>query len=196
MDDLLPNLEHVVRERLAEALRQDPALLTTRNWLGNTLLHVAAGTGDEQIVSWLLGLGADPRAEAEIGHTPLAAVANRTIHRTADAAEDGCAAAALLLGAGADVNARSGTERQTPLHMAARRGNVALGRFLLAHGAELAARSTRGETPLHRAVSCNQPAFVALLLEHGADPLVTDRKGRTPRDTAGSVAVAALLASA
>jgi truncated hemoglobin YjbI/ankyrin repeat protein len=196
MDDVLSDLEHVVRERLTAALRQEPALLTARNWLGHTLLHVAAGTGDDLLVSWLLRLGADPRAEAEIEHTPLAALANRTIHRAADSAEDGCATAALLLGAGAGVNARSGAERQTPLHMAARRGNVALGRFLLAHGADLAARSTRGETPLHRAASCNQPAFVALLLEHGADPLATDRKGHTPRDAARSVAVAALLAAA
>ena len=167
----------------------------------------------------LLRAGADPNAVDVQGHTPLAAVANRmaeaavdgdahnnagrngerdpgsgsgakdqaALRRQHDA--DGCAAAARLIRAGADVRVRSGPERQTALHMAARRGNVALAALLLDQGAEIDARTTLGETPLRRAVNLDQVAFAAFLVGRGADPSLPDRKGVTPLAAARSTAM-------
>lgn len=186
-----------VAERTLETVRiaveGDASLIVARNWLGHTLLHSAATGADPGVVAMLLELGAEVDARDELGHTPLAHLSNRLCDPASTPPDDGSRAATHLIAAGADVNARCGVERQTPLHMAARRGNVPLGRLLIAHGAELDARSTQGETPLHRAVSCNQVAFAAFLLHSGADAHLPDGKGKTPRHKARSPAVRTLL---
>lgn len=93
---------------------------------------------------------------------------------------DDVAAAEVLLGCGADVNAPSGdhplTEESpqlTPLHMAAYscRGDVpsALIDLLLRHGANPNARSWTGGTPLREAISRVNRGTVKALLKHGAD---------------------------
>jgi len=70
-------------------------------------------------VELLLQLGADPNATDAGGHTPLYCVGN-------ECSVDGAANIVRVLAqSGADVNANGGVKRCTPLHMAARRGNVA-----------------------------------------------------------------------
>ena len=55
--------------------------------------------------------------------SPVGNVAGRYVDRAERSAECGRLVAELLLRRGADVNTPSGPENQTPLHMAARRGN-------------------------------------------------------------------------
>ena len=77
-------------------------------------------------------------------------------------------AIAALLDAGASV--RGTGAGMAPLYRAARQGRTAIGRTLLAHGAELnAADALRGTTPLHAAAFYGHADFVALLIEAGAD---------------------------
>jgi uncharacterized protein len=77
--------------------------------------------------------------------------------------------AALLLAAGADVNAAVDA-RGTPLVIACRRGDPELVELLLAHGAEVD-RAPRGtSTPLAAAAHRDHLALVELLLSRGADP--------------------------
>jgi ankyrin repeat protein len=76
--------------------------------------------------------------------------------------------AEFLLGAGADVHARS--LGQTSLHIAASKGHVELAQLFLDHGADInATANVRGAslTPLAVAVQAKQEKMTALLKERG-----------------------------
>jgi ankyrin repeat protein len=72
-----------------------------------------------------------------------------------------------LIAAGADVNARSGVTRATALHMAARRGYLAIAQALLECGAAINVRDRKGDTPLERAANCRRAAVVQMLRASG-----------------------------
>ena len=77
---------------------------------------------------------------------------------------------AVLLAAGAQVNARS-LDGETPLHVAARMNrNPAVVAQLVEGGADLNARDRNGNTPLHASRDNGSSAVPLLLLELGADP--------------------------
>jgi ankyrin repeat protein len=63
---------------------------------------------------------------------------------------------AILVEAGANVKARERVKGCSALHVAARRGNVAVARALLEWGADIEARDKYGDTPLHRACASNK----------------------------------------
>ena len=72
----------------------------------------------------------------------------------------------LLLGSGADVNARQ-EGGWTALHAAAQDGDTPMIASLLAHGADANARNDAGQTPLTIARSHGQAEAVELLGQHG-----------------------------
>ena len=162
-------LEYVRRRLLA-----DPALARERYTRHRTLLHGASAAGSLTIVELLLRLGADPHATDEAGHTPLYCVGNEC------SVTGGGHMVRALVQAGADVNAHGGVKQCTPLHMAARRGNVEVAEALLDCGADLEARDSLGETPLRRAVNCGKAGVAALLVSRGADVHSRGSKGLTP----------------
>ena len=83
----------------------------------------------------------------------------------------------LLLGSGADVNARNDVEA-TALILGA--GNAEKARMLVEKGADVNAHSKLGRTPLMIAASCDGcAATVKLLLDKGADPKAADKHGNT-----------------
>ena len=91
----------------------------------------------------------------------------------------------LLLGSGADVNAKNDLEA-TALILGA--GNPEKARMLVEKGADVNARSKLGRTPLMIAAGCDGcSATVKLLLDKGADPNATDKEGVLP--AAAAVAV-------
>jgi hemoglobin len=116
---------------------------------GRTMLHMAAGAGNLAVVEYLLDQGYDPT----VG---LGAVAN-------ECRVGGGEIVRAFVRAGGDVNARHGANQCTPLHMAARRGNVEIARTLLEYGADPKARDRKRDTPLQRAINCRKPAVAALL---------------------------------
>jgi hemoglobin len=187
--DPLLAFRNLTRERLAKCLEQDPALVHRQDGSGRTLLHAASGAWDVDRVTLLLERGAVVEGEP----SPLCSVANRYVDRVERSSGAGKIVAELLVQRGAAVNTVSGTENQTPLHIAARRGNSAVALVLLEGGAVLEARDTKGETPLRRAVNCGHLDFVALLLAHGADVNARDKKGRTPLQAARRPDMVALL---
>jgi ankyrin repeat protein len=80
----------------------------------------------------------------------------------------------LLLGSGADVNARNGVEA-TALILGA--GDAEKARMLVEKGADVNARSKLGRTPLMIAAGCDGClATVKLLLDKGADPNAQDKQ--------------------
>ena len=141
-------------------IRRNPQLVHER-FAGRTLLHDAAGSGCAETVTLLLEEGADPKSQDGGRHTPLYSVANECRAGGADIVK-------ILVDAGADVDAAGGVQRCTPLHMAARRGNVSIASALLDCGANIAAQDRRGDTPLRRALNCKKPEVAALLTARGA----------------------------
>jgi ankyrin repeat protein len=130
----------------------------------------AAARGDSAALAALLPpLGPRP-PQAALDAALLAAAGAWTNAETRKADLD--AAAALLLGAGAAVHAVD--ERgATPLHLAARCGNVPLLRRLLAAGARADAPAGQdhphfGGLPHHLAASHGHCEALALLLDSGA----------------------------
>jgi len=169
-------------------LRADTTLIEERS-AGRTFLHVAAATGNLELLALLLHLGLDPNIADAGRHTPLYAVANQCNAHTA------AAVVRALVNAGAAVDASDGVQRCTPLHMAARRDNAEVAAALLDCGAAIEARDRSGDTPLRRAVNCGQPAVAALLLDRGADPDSVGSNGLTPKSAARTPAIRRLFSA-
>lgn len=69
----------------------------------------------------------------------------------------------------------------TPLHYAARAGQLRCVELLISHGADVGARTASGgATPLHRAAHQGHAGVVAALLAARADPAAVDCDGSTP----------------
>ena len=153
---------------------------------GETPLMTASRTGGAGVVRALLARRADPHArERAHGQTALmwaAAQGHPEVVR-------------LLLASGARVDDRSNVYPQvvsssgnadrsgvfevmqggyTPLLFAARRGDAASARLLVAAGADLDAAAASGTSPLVVAAHSGHGALAAFLLDAGADPGAAD----------------------
>ena len=147
---------------------QDPAYVTSRDYVGNTPLLTAIGFGELALVEWMLEHGADPNVDVDDGYTCLL---------TAIESEEPASLEIIsrLLNAGVDIHAM-GMNGWTALHMAAARGSVDKARLLIAAGADVNRRKEidGSETPLMEAAFCGHPEMVRLLLQCGADPTMRD----------------------
>ncbi len=119
---------------------------------------------DEAAVARFIAEGGDIDAVApggRFGGSPLLHLAARL---------NATQSAALLIDAGAQLDARSHTSGATALHAAALQGNANLVDRLIAAGADPNTLSHFGEVPLHNAVAFGQFDAVQVLLDQGADP--------------------------
>lgn len=73
---------------------------------------------------------------------------------------------------------------ETPLHLAARHGYIAIATRLILAGASLDVVDSHGFTALHRAVERRKDGMVEFLLQRGASHRILDRRGFTPFITA------------
>lgn len=179
----------VLLRYVSEKVTRDPALVHERLRYGRTLLQEAAGAGNLSMTELLLTMGADPNARDNSGHTPLYSLSNECVEGGGDVVH-------ALVRAGADVNANDGVKHCTPLHMAARRGNLEIAEVLLGCDGDIEARDSLGDTPLRRAVNCDKVCVASLLLARGADVRSRGSKGATPILAARSAAMKKLLQSA
>ena len=115
----------------------DVRFVVTLDEGGSTPLLFAARSGDAASASVLLGAGAKVDDALPTGNTPLVVAAH----------SGNVAAATLLLDRGADANAMGAG--YTALHAAVLRGDLALVKALLAHGAKPDIALARG-TPVRR----------------------------------------------
>jgi ankyrin repeat protein len=175
---------------VSEKVTRDPTLVHERIRHGRTLLQEAAAAGNLHMTKLLLSMGANPQARDNGGHTPLYSLSNECV---VGGAGDVVPA---LVRAGADVNANDGAKRCTPLHMAARRGNLEIAGALLDCGGNIEARDSVGDTPLRRAVNCGKVGLASLLLARGADVQSAGSDGASPVPAARSAAMKKLLENA
>jgi ankyrin repeat protein len=126
------------------------------------------------LVCWLLEHGARPgvaHLEAALGH----------LQRHGRAAYD---IAEAILDWGVPVDGGVPGSR-TPLQVFAHQANHRTVAWLIAHGADVNARSQGGRTAAHFAAERNTgPRTLALLVENGADLSFRDGDGRTPLELA------------
>lgn len=188
--------------KVKELLEADPNLINAVDDEGRTPLHLAAGSGHNEIVELLLAKGAAINAQKDDGMTPLhgavglkqTEVVKLLLDKGADvnvkinngmtplhgAAWDGeKVLAELLLTHGGDVNAKANDDL-TPLHFAAGKGHKDVVQLLLSKGANVNAKDSDGGTPLHYAALYGFSAVAEILLSHGADVNAKNDEGGTP----------------
>ena len=149
-----------------------------------TPMHAAAKAGHIDILTLLLGHGADMDGRGPYNRTPLHLA---SLYGKVEAGQ-------CLLDHGADINSRDDGD-WTPLYLAVRRGKVELVRMLLERGARtdgLHDKLFHG-TVLHRGVREGNTQVLRLLLEHGADVNARDKRGRTPSQLTGQQEILELL---
>ncbi len=98
-------------------------------------------TGQNRLLEHLLRRGARVEDTDDQGRTALHVAASNNHLRVV----------AVLLGAGADVNAQASRGGETPLHLAAERGHLAVCECLVFNKAQLAVKDEAGQTPLELA---------------------------------------------
>ena len=152
----------------------------------NPALLDAARRGDVAAVRSALSDGADPNAAEGDGLTAL--------HIAAEQGDSQIAR--LLIGARANVEAKTRLGEYTPLHLAAEGAHVSVVRVLLEAGADVRAATTNtGVTPLHLAAKAlNGEGAVRELLRHGAPVNALEASaGQTPLMFAASYGRAAAV---
>lgn len=149
-----------------------------RDRLGNTPLHAAVWPAELEVVRSLLAFGADVNARNRRGVPVLHEAVRR---RKA-------AMAVLLAETGAAVDDHAADDGSTPLHWAAKAGDVELLHFLLERGAAIDAVDDTGRTPLQwvlpRADSSlpDLGGVVRALLSAGAAHSLEDAVGWGPEE--------------
>ena len=86
-----------------------------------------------------------------------------------------------------DVNTRGFHDRETPLHVAVRRGHLEVARVLLEHGSDREARDDSDHSPLERAAHEGHMELVHILLEYGANANTRDAADWSPLERASNV---------
>jgi ankyrin repeat protein len=178
--------------------------LTVRTRREQTLLHRAALSHSSNAVRLLLERGHEVDPRDNEGYTPLALAfdsgsrenialllehkadvnvmlqGNTMLHLILKSGEAELEGVALLIAAGADVNAPD-SDGGTPLHYAVALGDISIAEALVAAGAGVNTPAAEAKvTPLHIAIDKEQTAMIGWLLDHGADIEAKLAGGDTP----------------
>ncbi|KAH9280106.1 Ankyrin-2 [Echinococcus granulosus] len=191
------------RSEIVRLLVERGADVNAKSQNGFTPLYMAAQENHTEIVEYLLNKGADQALATDDGFTPLAvalqlchdAVVSLLLERDSGgkgrlpalhvaAKKDDVHAVSLLL-ANNDVNVNHASARGfTPLHIAARYGNLKVARLLINNGAEVNCCAKDSITPLHLSAKWGKVEMTQLLIDKGAQLDARTRDGLTPMHTA------------
>ena len=149
-------------------LRQDPSLIEAADDGGYTPLHKASYAGHADVVSCLLGLGAELNPKSNSGSTPL--------HGAAFYGHP--AAVKSLVEAGADVNAIN-SGGYSPLLSAMAGGQTEIVQILIDHGADPDVTTRDGQTALMLAAQSSHRELTESILSRNPDLEIADSYGRT-----------------
>ncbi len=135
----------------------------------HSALTMACAQADDACARTLLMLGANPNLAIQ-GRLPIFWAAH------SDQAES----VALLLAAGADMEAKDASSGRSALHFAAAAGAERSARRILEAGANPNSLDATGRSALHESARLESPAISAMLLGAGADASIQDEQGDTP----------------
>lgn len=155
-------------ERVKAMVTADPALVDARSGGGESAILTAVYNGRKEIANLLVARG----ATMSLFEASAAGEFDR---------------AERLIAAGVGVNDYS-ADGWTPLHLASFFGHPKVAELLLAHAADVAARSRNpnGNLPLHAALAANHKMVAGLLIGAGADVNAADASGWRPLHLAAS----------
>jgi endonuclease YncB( thermonuclease family) len=124
-------------------VRKNPSLVTAKNELGQTPLHITGRSGNKELMEFFLSKGADVNAKDGKGWTPLHWACFKEYYSSyyKESIE-------FLISKGADVNAKDELGK-TPLHIACRVGNKKIVELLLSKNADVNAKDKSDQTPLN-----------------------------------------------
>jgi ankyrin repeat protein len=172
---LRPPLPHVAasnNEIVPEILERDDN--------GQTPLHGAAESGNNELVKLLLDHGAKRELRDYKKRIPLHLAASSRDLETVIA----------LLGPEKDMRDKDG---QTPMHIAAGKGSSDIVKLLLDEKADKEAQDNSGQTPLHVAAKSGETEVVRVLIRNSVNKRAKDMNGRTPLHLALDRATALVL---
>lgn len=155
---------------LARIIRASPDCIDVRNHFGRTPLHMAAESGQNEMVKLLVSKGSEVDARSRSGYTPLALAAVNSHNDVV----------VSLLGSGADVEAVA-KDGFTPLHKAVlqdRKNAQDLLAILLIHGADCNTLNKQRLTALQAALSAGRLSNARALCAFGADPSFKNTNGK------------------
>ena len=211
MDNQTPLMVAVEKGLVSVAtfLIEHGADVDLQNENGNTALHYALYGSDVscEILSCLIGSGADVNGVNKVKHTPLMIAAKRghlnaltllikhgahdvdlrdsdgytALHYAVYGSDISCEILSSLIGIGADVNART-NNRDTPLMIAAKKGHVNAVTSLVKCGANVDLQDKDGQTALDLALygSDVSSEILSCLIGSGADVNARTNNRGTP----------------
>jgi ankyrin repeat protein len=147
----------------------NPAVMSTRDSLGNTVLHHATMWKIDSVIPAIVERGANTEAVNISGETPLFIAVKANAASTVRA----------LLGAGASLTGRDSLGN-TALHTAVRSNASQAAEALLDANIHIDAYNLYGQTPLHDAVRLGLYDAQTILVRRGANIEVRDNEGNTP----------------
>ena len=174
-------------------------------FFGSGLIHAAACHGSPEVVTFLMNRGNGVNLRGHLGKSPMhCAIADRKknsaeiLQILIEAvgakinSKDADGDTLLHYAVGRDIKlveilvkhgAKVGLKNiwgETPLHVAAERGDIQIMKYLLNHKADIDARDNNDESPLRHALMGRDPEkAVSFLLSSGANPDDPDSKGNT-----------------
>ena len=163
-DDILIAAEKGDSTQVIDLLKRGMDVNTTDS-TGNTLLIIAARTGNTELLDFLLRNRANALKRNKYGDSALMVAAFRG---------DAATVQRLL-----DAKAPPNHDGWTALHYAAYGGNAEIIRLLAAHDADLDAEAPNGQTALMLAANNGKLDAVKVLVDADADLDLEDREGRT-----------------
>ena len=148
--------------KVRQILDNDPSLLTSKDEIGKTPLHWAAGKNQLEVMKVLLDeYHIDVNIRNDNNGTPLHVAASQANPK----------AAMILIEHGAIVDART-LNNSTPLHFAVfksgKPGHIESAKILINNGADVNAKTDEGATPLSMALFRKNNEVINMLKSRGA----------------------------